>query len=135
MAKFERTLTVEWGDCDEAGIVFYPNYFYWFDSTFHAMMRDKNVSQRIIRAKYGVVTPLVDVGASFHSPVRYDDVIVIEAEIVLWAERRFRIAYKARSGERVVAMGHEERAWALLSEDGKLKAATIPEDFKALFLP
>ena len=25
------TLTVGWGDCDPAGIVFYPNYFRWFD--------------------------------------------------------------------------------------------------------
>ena len=24
-------ITVEWGDCDPAGIVYYPSYFKWFD--------------------------------------------------------------------------------------------------------
>jgi len=26
---FRTEFPIEWGDCDEAGIVFYPNYFYW----------------------------------------------------------------------------------------------------------
>ena len=24
-----RTIRIEWGDCDPAGIVFYPRYFEW----------------------------------------------------------------------------------------------------------
>jgi hypothetical protein len=27
-ATYRDAVTVEWGDCDEAGIVFYPNYFF-----------------------------------------------------------------------------------------------------------
>lgn len=27
-----RTIRIEWGDCDPAGIVFYPRYFEWFDA-------------------------------------------------------------------------------------------------------
>ena len=27
-----RTIRVQWGDCDPAGIVFYPRYFEWFDA-------------------------------------------------------------------------------------------------------
>ncbi|ANP90930.1 hypothetical protein BMW22_27065 (plasmid) [Rhizobium leguminosarum] len=29
---------VKFGDCDAAGIVFYPNYFAWFDPTFHSWL-------------------------------------------------------------------------------------------------
>jgi acyl-CoA thioesterase FadM len=36
---FHYDVTVAWGDCDEAGIVFYPNDFYWFDSAFQALLR------------------------------------------------------------------------------------------------
>ncbi len=28
-----RTLRIEWGDCDPAGIVFYPRYFAMFDAS------------------------------------------------------------------------------------------------------
>jgi YbgC/YbaW family acyl-CoA thioester hydrolase len=131
--RFERELTIEWGDCDEAGIVFYPNYFYWFDCTFQAMLRSKGLSQREVRSRYGAVTPLVDVGAVFRSPVRYDDVITIQAELQEWAERRMRIAYTVNCGKRLVATGHELRAWAVVKEEGGLKGAAIPEDFKQFF--
>lgn len=133
--KFERSLTVEWGDCDEAGIVFYPNYFYWFDCTYQGMLRSVGLSQRELRSRYGAVTPLVDVGATFRAPVRYDDVIVMTAELDEWAERRLRVRYTARCGERIVATGFELRAWTVLLADGALKGQPIPEDFKALFGP
>jgi YbgC/YbaW family acyl-CoA thioester hydrolase len=131
--KFERSFTVEWGDCDEAGIVFYPNYFYWFDCTFQAFLRSKGLSQRELRSRYGAVTPLVDVGATFRAPIRYDDVIVVSAEVEEWAARRMRLRYVAHCGERIVATGFEVRAWALLKDDGGLKGASVPDDFKALF--
>ena len=28
--KFKIEISVEWGDVDQAAIVFYPNYFKWF---------------------------------------------------------------------------------------------------------
>ena len=28
-----RIIRVQWGDCDPAGIVFYPRYFEWFDAS------------------------------------------------------------------------------------------------------
>ena len=31
MASNARTVRIEWGDCDPAGIVFYPRYFAMFD--------------------------------------------------------------------------------------------------------
>ncbi len=34
-------VTVEWGDCDETGIVFYPNYFCWFDCGFQRLLRGR----------------------------------------------------------------------------------------------
>ena len=31
-----RTIRIQWGDCDPAGIVFYPNFFRWMDAaTWH----------------------------------------------------------------------------------------------------
>jgi acyl-CoA thioester hydrolase len=61
---FETAFTVEWGDCDEAGIVFYPNYFYWFDCTYQRWLRKHGLSQRELRRRFKGVTPLVNVGPS-----------------------------------------------------------------------
>jgi acyl-CoA thioesterase FadM len=32
--SFRTEILVAWGDCDPAGIVYYPNYFHWFDTIF-----------------------------------------------------------------------------------------------------
>lgn len=54
-----------------------------------------------------------------------------EARIAEWQERRFRIGYTLTSGERLIAEGHELRAWAVQTDDG-LKGAPIAEEFRRL---
>ena len=129
---FTTTQTVEWGDCDEAGIVFYPNYFYWIDCTFQRLLRARGLSPRVLRARFDAVTPLVDVGAKFLRPCRYDDELVVSAEVETWGNRRFRLRYVFSLGDKPVATGHEERAWARFDADGRLSAQEIHPEFRAL---
>ena len=37
MQVYTRNARIEWGDCDPAGIVFYPRYFAMFDSCTTAL--------------------------------------------------------------------------------------------------
>ena len=37
MVISRRRIRVDWGHCDPAGIVFYPNYFRWFDQCTSAL--------------------------------------------------------------------------------------------------
>jgi len=130
--SFVREAVVEFGDCDEAGIVFYPKYFYWFDCAFQGLLRRCGLSQRRLRTRFGAVTPIVDAGARFRSPASYDDVLAVTTSIELWEERRFRLRYEVRCGDRLVAEGHEVRAWAVLKSDGGIEGGAIPAEFRAL---
>ena len=118
---FITSYRIEWGDCDEAGIVFYPNYFYWLDCRF----------QRLLRERFGAVTPLLDAGLNFRSPGRYDDELSATADITDWQEKRFRIDYRLSISARLVAEGHELRAWAILTDTG-LKGAPVAEEFRRI---
>ncbi len=129
---FETAFTIEWGDCDEAGIVFYPNYFYWFDCTYQRWLRQHGLSQRELRWRFQSVTPLVNVGAQFVGPARYDDELGVQAEVTEWQERRFRIDYKLSVAGVAVANGFEQRAWAAVTEAGGLRGAAVPAEFKDL---
>ncbi len=131
MSQFKHSLTVNWGDCDDAGIVFYPTFFYWFDSTYHAFLRSANLKLRDLRERYQAVTPLMDAGSNFRSPVTYDDVITIEAVVAEWALKRFRLEYTVTCGDRLIASGYELRSWATVDEQGRLKGSPIPDEFKA----
>jgi acyl-CoA thioester hydrolase len=127
---FETEFIVEWGDCDEAGVVFYPNYFYWFDCTFQRLLRGRGLSQRVLKNRFGAVTPIVDVGAQFRGPARYDDVLRMQALIESWETKRFRVTYKLSTGGKPVAEGFEVRAWATINENGSLSGAAVDATFR-----
>lgn len=135
MWQFEHSVMVEWGDCDEAGVVFYPRYFYWFDASYQAWLRSLNLSQRTLRQRFGVITPLVDVGATFLSPATYDEQIVVRLKMQTWTTRRFQLLYEVLKAEQLIVSGHEWRAWASPLPDGGLKGSEAPAQLQALLMP
>lgn len=126
---FRTSFTIEWGDCDEAGIVFYPNYFYWFDCAFQRLLRDRGLSQRDLKKRFGAVTPIVEAHSDFKAPARYDDVLDIEITVQRAGDRRFRVDYRFSSQAKLIGTGYEVRAWAQLKDDGTIKGAPLSEEF------
>jgi acyl-CoA thioester hydrolase len=129
---FETSFTIEWGDCDEAGIVFYPNYFYWLDCTFQQFLRARGLSQRDLRKRFGAVTPIVQAHADFMAPARYDDVLGIKTSVGMEGERRFKVDYHFGCGGRIIGTGYEIRAWALVADDGSIKGAPVDAAFMSI---
>jgi YbgC/YbaW family acyl-CoA thioester hydrolase len=128
---FETEFPVEWGDCDAAGIVYYPRYFDWFDRTFQRLLKAKGMNQRTLAEEFGIIgTALVDVGATFRGPVTFAEEITIMAETPVWEDKRFRLAYRVIKDDHVVAEGHEVRAWVGRDESGRLRGLPIPSAFR-----
>jgi 4-hydroxybenzoyl-CoA thioesterase len=124
---------IAWGDCDEQGIVFYPNYFYWMDSAFQALLRRAGLSLRVIRNELGAVgLPLVEAKAHFLAAASYDDALVIDAEISHWGRTSFRVGYRARRNSELVFEGQEARVWAVRRTDNSVGPAPIPERFREM---
>src|SRR3954462_15434172 len=80
MLTYTRNARIEWGDCDPAGIVFFPRYFAMFDSCTTALF-----SQALGMSKYQFTRhyefqgyPMVDTRARFLKPTKYGDDVVIE---------------------------------------------------------
>jgi YbgC/YbaW family acyl-CoA thioester hydrolase len=125
---------IEWGDCDDAGIVFYPHFFRWMDTSFHRFLRARGTSHRKAIEEYGLIgLPIVEAHAEFRSAVSYDDTMTVSVRIADWQPRRFRIAYEGRKPDSsLVFEGYEIRACA--SRDaatGKLSGREVPAMLKA----
>ena len=52
-----RTIRIEWGDCDPAGIVFYPRYFEWFDACAAALFEDAGFLRGDLVGRQGIFIP------------------------------------------------------------------------------
>lgn len=129
-------LRVAWGDCDEAGIIFYPNYFYWMDCAYQGLLRRAGLDQRKLIERFSILaTILVGANAEFRAPASYEDVIFVDAVVSNWGEKSFKISYRGMRGDVVIFDGYEMRVWAVRKADGKVKADPIPGAFKQLLGP
>src|SRR5437763_1063733 len=92
--------TVEFGDCDPAGIVFYPNFFRWMDAASLRYFRAIGIPPwREFEAQSGILgTPLVDASARFLAPATYGDDIEIETSIDEWRGKSFVMSHIIRRG-------------------------------------
>jgi 4-hydroxybenzoyl-CoA thioesterase len=126
-APFEYPVDIAWGHCDPAGIIYYPNYFRWFDATFHAFLRSRDLDQRILKDKFGTFgTGLIDAGATFRAPVTYGDRMIISLTLKEWREKTLRVGYLGTCEGRPIVEGHELRGMFMTdAETGKLYAAPI----------
>lgn len=121
---------VQWGDCDEQGIVFYPRYFYWMDCGFQGMLRACDLSLRKLRTRFGILgIPLVKADASFAAPISYDDELLVEAEISRWGNSSFQVGYNGTSNGRVIFQGNETRVWLSTGKNGP-NPTVIPDEFR-----
>lgn len=114
---FDHVVDVAFGHCDPAGIIYYPHYFRWFDSTYHAFLASRDLDHRKLERKLGTMgTGLIDVGASFKAPITFGDRLVLTMTFEEWREKTVRLAYAGRSNGQTVVEGHELRG--LFMRDG-----------------
>ena len=121
----DNAIPVSFGDCDPAGIVYYPNHFRWFDATFHALLFRHGSGHAAICAGLGAIgLGLIDVGATFRSPAVDGDRLDLAARIVEWNARTFRLAYRGLIGGRLVVEGFELRG-VFLRDGERLRAGEV----------
>jgi 4-hydroxybenzoyl-CoA thioesterase len=122
---------IAWGDCDSAGIVYYPKYFYFIDVAFQAMLHKAGLDHRILVEKYGVRVPIIDASAKFLAPATFDDRLVVTPDIAHWGTKSFRVSYRGMRDGMPIFEGSEVRVWAMIAADGTIKTAAIAPEFKA----
>ena len=131
MFASRRTVHIEWGDCDAAGIVFYPRYFAMFDASTHYLFEAAGWRKADLRARFDMIGfPMVDTQAKFLLPSSYGDDIVIETRIAAIRNSSFDIEHRMFKAQMLAIEGFETRVWSgSHPEDPKrLKARKIPDE-------
>ena len=128
-------LRIAFSDCDPAQIVFFANYFKWFDTSSREFFTACGVpSWRDTTRDRGIIgTPLVDAQASFKNSATYGEDITIETWVYEWRNKSFIMRHVARRGDTVLCEGREVRVFATQDPEDtlRIKAVVIPEDIRA----
>ena len=136
MKSYRHQVAVHWGDTDPAKIVFYPNYFSWFDESTRMLFDSVGLDWDTLLARYGVTgLPIVEANARFISPSRFRDQLTVESQIGKWNDKTLVVNHVIFNGSTRAVEGYEIRVWTMPREGdpARLKAAPIPAEIKAAF--
>ena len=132
----QKTIEIEWGDCDPAQIVHFPRYFAYFDACTTALFKKAGLSkQKMLKTYQMVGIPMVDVRASFMAPSRFSDTVIIESEITEWRRSSFCVRHRLFNKKVLAVECIETRVWAILSASDKdrIESAPVPRELIAKF--
>lgn len=121
---------VQWGETDAAGIVFYPNYFRWFDWGSHELLRSLGFPlENMVSDNHAL--PIIDAGARFLRSLRYGDEVTLISSVAEVRTRAFRVAHEIDRGSERICQGFEVRVWGRLGDsDHPVVAEPIPENMR-----
>ena len=133
-AMFSHTTNIEiqFGDCDPAGIVYYPNYFRFFDNATAALLSAAfGMHKRGWLEHYGIAgIPMVDTGARFLRPSQFGDKVRIDSSITALGRSSLSIRHVLSNGGEAAVEATEKRVWAVRDAGGAIRSARLPDDVR-----
>jgi 4-hydroxybenzoyl-CoA thioesterase len=130
------TVNVQFGDCDPAGIVFFPNFSRWMDEASLAFFMAQGVPpwRELVKTRGIIGTPLLEIHTRFMRPATYGETIHVHTTVEEWAAKTFKHRHVVQRGDTVLCEGTEVRAFCIRDPENpeRIKAIAVPEDIKAL---
>lgn len=117
---------VTFGDCDPAGIVFYPNILRWADAGFHHLLRGHGGHANLCKRLQALGVGLAESNARFLSPLRDGDLLEIDSAITEWGRKTLTVLHRGRVGQRLAFEVKEVRCLFKATETG-IVAAEVSE--------
>ncbi len=132
MKRFETQTRVRFAETDAAGIVYYNEFFVYFEVGRIEMFRELGLT-------YSWRIPIVDTQCTFHAPARFDDVIEIHSQVEHVGTASFRIGHEVfqvnddskvllATGRVIMVNVGEERKSAPLPDDVRTTLASVAGD-------
>ncbi|MCX7805172.1 MAG: acyl-CoA thioesterase [Planctomycetota bacterium] len=127
----ETEARVRYAETDRMGFAYYAHFFVWFEVGRTAFLRDRGYPYTRFEEE-GYRLPVVEAGARYHAPARYDDVLKIQTRVaeVRISRIRFENRVLRASDGKLLAEGEV----TLACVDASGRPARIPEGIRRLLL-
>lgn len=135
MKEFVSEMKVEWAHCDAAGIVFYPNFYIWFDQATERLFSANRLSYAELDADFGISgMPLLETGTTYKNACKLGARLTITSRVDEWAGKTFVVKHRIAHADGAEALdGFERRIFVVKDPESSrgIRAIDVPEDLKA----
>ena len=120
-------MRVRYAETATMGVVYYANYFVWFEVARCDLLRAVGATYRELEAR-GVLLPVIEAHCEFRDPARYDDDLEIATTGALLSPVRVEFRYEVvRQADRtLLATGRTVHA----AVDGQGRPRRLPADVR-----
>jgi 4-hydroxybenzoyl-CoA thioesterase len=109
---------VSWGDCDPAGIVFYPRFYAWMDNVSHVLAREMGIPREAMIPPGAELLgfPVVGTQAQYIAPARIDDLLEVRTRVAHIGRTSLSLRHEivrieADGAETLLVRGREDRVF------------------------
>ena len=122
-------LRVHFYDTDLMGVVHHSNYIRWFETGRVEFLRKIGIDLNEMMSE-GIVFPIVEISAKYHSPTKFDDELELEIIPVALTKVKWEFEYKIRKvgEEKILVEGFSRNVFTDL-KTGKI--IRLPEKYLA----
>jgi acyl-CoA thioester hydrolase len=127
---FDTVVRVRYAETDQMRVVYYANYYIYFEVGRVEYMRHRGVDYKQMEQQDDCFIVVAESNCRYHRPARYDDLLRIRTRVTEIKRRTIRFGYEIvhdETGE-LLATG----ATAHIVCDGKGRPKTLPEKIRRI---
>ena len=94
MSVSRTKIRVRYAETDQMGVVYYANYFVWFEIARVELLRQTGFDYKRMEVTDDCCIAVVDASCRYKAPARYDDELVLETRVVAMRRSVLKFAYR-----------------------------------------
>ncbi len=118
MKQSETLVRVRYKDTDQMGVVYYANYFIWFEVGRTEFMRALGMSYKDMEHNE-LYLPVIEAYCKYKHPARYDDQLKVITRLQFLQEVRLGFQYEIILAETGELLAQGETSHAFVNKNGK----------------
>jgi acyl-CoA thioester hydrolase len=128
----DATIRVRYAETDQMGVVYYGNYFTWFEIGRVELCRQLGFEYRRMEAEDDSFLVVAEARCRYKRPARFDDLLTIRTRVTLAQRRTVRFGYEIIQQETNETIATGETVHVICNSAGQTKS--LPEKYRK-YLP
>jgi len=129
--SFDTLVRVRYAETDKMGVVYYANYYIYFEIGRVEYMRNLGVDYRRMEIEDETFIVVAESKCRYRRAARYDDLLRIRTRVLRVKRRTIQFGYEILHDETGELLAHGETTHVVCGTNGKPK--TLPEKYRSVF--
>ena len=127
---FDTVVRVRYAETDQMGVVYYGNYYIYFEIGRVEYMRNLGIDYRLMEIEDDSMIVVAESQCRYRRPARYDDVLRVRTHVVAVKRRTIQFGYQILRDGTDELLAEGETIHVVCGRNGKPKA--LPEKYRII---